>query len=190
MKKTLADRYYSRFDYYKAIPMYEQLMNAYPRNFSVCEKLADSYRRINDSENAEKYYAILMDSSYVNPDYKLYFAQALARNGKYEQSADWYRKFAADKPDDTRGKTFANAYGNVKQFDGDASEYSMHKAGFNSTRSDFSPAWYGKGVVFSSSRKNFSIVKFWYNWTVSSYLDDPLFRKYLCFLMFAKPKFI
>jgi hypothetical protein len=28
MKKTLADRYYSRFDYYKAIPMYRQLLKA------------------------------------------------------------------------------------------------------------------------------------------------------------------
>jgi len=57
MKRTLADKYYNNFDYHKAIPMYEDLLTAYPTNHYIIEKLADSYRHINDSKNAEAYYA-------------------------------------------------------------------------------------------------------------------------------------
>lgn len=171
MKKDLADHYYSIFDYYRAIPMYEQLLKSYPKNFQVCEKLADSYRRVNDSQNAERCYALLMDSSYVNPDFKLCYAQALARNGKYNDAKEWYEKYAVDKPDDPRGALFAKAYSDIKQFSADSSAYVIHKVAFNSDKSDFSPAYFHNGVVFASARRNTGLIKVWYNWTHTSYLD-------------------
>ena len=74
MKKQLADKYYLRFDYYQAIPMYEQLLKSYPGNYQIYEKLADSYFRINDSENAERCYARLVDTTAVKSEYLLRYA--------------------------------------------------------------------------------------------------------------------
>jgi outer membrane protein OmpA-like peptidoglycan-associated protein len=170
-KKRLADHYYERFDYSKAVPMYEQLLVSHPHDYALYEKLADCYRRINDSRNAERCYAVLMDSSYVSPENKLHYAQALARNGKYELSLSWYEKYSADKPGDAMGPAFVKAYRSVGQFYADSNAYSVRKAGFNSPESDFSPVYFKNGIVFVSARHDFSLIRFWYNWTSSPYLD-------------------
>lgn len=177
MKKKLADRYYDRYDYYKAIPMYEQILRSYPRNYQVYEKLADSYFRINDSENAERCYARLVDTTSVNTEYVLHYAQTLARNGKYRLSKQWYVKYAEVRPDDSRGSAFAKAYENLHPFFADSTSFLVQKAPFNSDQSDFGPAYYRDGLIFASARHKFSIVHVLYNWTYSSYLD----------LFFAKP---
>jgi outer membrane protein OmpA-like peptidoglycan-associated protein len=178
MKRDLANRYYDRFDYYKAIPMYEQLLNAYPRNYEVTEKLADSYRRINDRLNAERCYALLVDTSAVKPEYLLYYAEALAANGKYDLSGKWYQKYAEAKPDDNRGHTFSKAYQNVRSFYIDSASFSIRKEPFNSEKSDFAPTYYKNGLIFASARKQIGIIRVLYNWTYSSYLD----------LYFAEPE--
>ncbi len=171
MKKKLADRYYRRFDYYKAIPMYEQLLKSYPQNYEIYGKLADSYRRINDSPNAERCYATLVDSSATKHEYLLYYAQALSRNGKYDQAVNWYQKYYKAEPGDPRGKDFAAAYQNMALFYRDSNSYSIRKMPFCTEASDFSPAYFGKGIVFSSSHPKFSLVRFLYNWTSSSFLN-------------------
>jgi len=177
MKKQLADKYYLRFDYYKAIPMYEQLLKSYPGNYQIYEKLADSYFRINDSENAERCYARLVDTTAVKSEYLLRYAQELARNGKYSLSKQWYSKFVEARPDDSRGPAFSRAYENIRPFFADSASYVIRKMPFNSEQSDFSPMYYKDGLVFASARHEFSIIHIWYNWTSSSYLD----------LFFAKP---
>lgn len=177
MKKQLADKYYERFDYYKAIPMYEQLLKSHPGNYQLHEKLAESYFRINDSENAERCYARLVDTATVKPDYLLHYAQELARNGKYSLAKQWYAKYAEARPEDSRGPAFAKAYDNIRPFFADSASYVVRKVSFNSELSDFSPMYYKDGLVFASARHKFSIVHIWYNWTASSYLD----------LFFAKP---
>jgi len=83
VKKKLADKYYSRYDFYEAIPMYEQLLITSPGDYSVYEKLADSYRKINDSKNAARCYGFLIDTSEVRKEYLLYYAQSEARNVEY-----------------------------------------------------------------------------------------------------------
>jgi tetratricopeptide (TPR) repeat protein len=94
MKEKLADDYYQQYSYYKAIPMYEQLLPGSANKYEIYEKLADSYSKINDSENAERCYEFLVNSPTVKPQYLLYYAEALARNGKYEKAGIWYRKYS------------------------------------------------------------------------------------------------
>jgi len=171
MKKELADRYYSRFDYYKAIPMYEQLLKSYPQKYEIYEKLADSYRRINDMPNAELCFAFLVDTSAARHEYYLYYSQALAHNGKYDQAITWFQKFNEVEPGDSRGKQFSIAYQNLASFYKDSASYSVQKLKFCSDASDFSPAYFGKGLVFASARHEFSLIRLLYNWTNTSFLD-------------------
>ena len=171
MKKKLADRYYNRFDYHTAIPMYEQLLNTYPHSYEIYGKLADSYRRINDSKNAERCYAVLVDTANVRHEYVLYYSQALSRNGKYEKAITWYKKYDELEPSDPRGKEFTMAYRNLSSFYKDSTSYIIQKEPFCSDVSDFSPAYYGKGLVFVSARNQFSMIRLFYNWTYTSFLD-------------------
>lgn len=171
MKKKLADHYYNRFDFHTAIPMYEQMLTTYPHSYEIYEKLADSYRHINDSKNAERCYAVLTDTANVKHEYVLYYSQALSRNGKYDKAVTWYLKYSELEPADTRGIGFAQAYRNLPFFYRDSSSYSISKVPFCSEVSDFSPAYYHNGLVFVSARNQYSMVRLFYNWTYSNFLD-------------------
>ena len=171
MKKNLADHYYNRYDYHTAIPMYEQMLATYPHRYDLYEKLADSYRRINDSKNAERCYAVLVDTINVKHEYVLYYSQALSRNGKYDKAITWYSRYNELEPEDKRGKVFSGAYRNLSVFYRDSTSYSIMKVPFCSEVSDFSPAYYHNGLVFVSARNQFSMVRLFYNWTYSNFLD-------------------
>ena len=60
MKKKQANRYYSHFDFHRAIPIYEKILKKDPLNAEIYEKLANIYDRINDSQNAERCYTFLI----------------------------------------------------------------------------------------------------------------------------------
>lgn len=171
MKEKLADKYFNQFDYYKAIPMYEQLIKGNPNTYRISEKLAESYRKINDNINAEHYYAILTDSTSPKKEYMLYYAQALAHNGKYKESAEWYSKYGKEEPADKRSEGFNDAYKNISKLMSDSSRFQISKSPYCTSASDFGPAYYGNKIVFVSSRKKQSAIKSSYNWTNSSYLD-------------------
>jgi outer membrane protein OmpA-like peptidoglycan-associated protein/tetratricopeptide (TPR) repeat protein len=171
MKEKLANKAYEHFDYYNAITLYEQLLKSQPHNLVIWEKLADSYRRINDSRNAERCYAVLTDTSNARHEYILYYAQALARNGNYDKALHWYRKYTEAEPGDPRGKGFSDAYGNLNAFYQDTTSYLLKKAAFCSNASEFGPAYYHNGLVFESDRYKPSVIRRLYNRTESSYLD-------------------
>lgn len=171
MKEKLADKYYNGYSYYKAIPMYEELLKSSPKNYRIYEKLADSYRKINDSENAERCFAFLVDTPTPRHEYLLYYAQVLARNGRYDKASVWYRKYGESEPADPRGTEFPAFYSNIKSIIADSSSYNVSRAPFNSETSDFSPAFYGNDIVLVSARNKTSIIRSIYNRTYSSFLD-------------------
>jgi len=171
MEKKLADGFYGNFDFYKAITLYESLAKRHPDDLTLFEKLATIYDHINDSKNAERCYAVLVNSREVKPEYLLNYAHALARNGNYDDAQLYYSKYFVMRPDDPRGTGFAKAYQNLSAFYRDSASFSIQKAPFSSPADDFSPAYFGKTIVFSSDRTGFSMIRSDYNWTQSPYLD-------------------
>jgi outer membrane protein OmpA-like peptidoglycan-associated protein len=171
MKEKLADDYYNQFSYYKAIPMYEQLLPGSDNKYRIYEKLADAYSKTGDSKNAERCYEFLVNSSSSKPEYLLYYAESLARNGKYDKAGIWYKKYSEAEPSDNRGKEFAEAYANIRSLFRDSASYIISKVAFDSENSDFSPAYFGENIVFVSSRKKSSIIRSVYNRTNSAFLD-------------------
>ena len=173
-KKKLANRYYSQFDFHRAIPIYEKILKKDPLNAEIYEKLANIYDRINDSQNAERCYTFLTTENEKKeiPSFLLLnYARVLSRNGKYPLAAFWYKKYKDAAPADPRGAAFSDAYQHMELFYKDSVYYTIQKAPFSSDADDFSPAYYQNMIVFASDRTKFSIVRSTYNWTKSSYLD-------------------
>jgi outer membrane protein OmpA-like peptidoglycan-associated protein len=171
MKEKLADDYYKQYSYHKAIPMYEQLLPGSANKYAIYEKLADSYSKTGDSKNAERCFDFLANSPSVKPEYLLHYAESLARNGKYDKAAIWYRKYSEAEPGDNRGKEFSEVCSNIRSLFRDSSSYIVTKVPFDSDNSDFSPSYFGKEIVFVSSRKKPSFIRSVYNRTNSSFLD-------------------
>jgi outer membrane protein OmpA-like peptidoglycan-associated protein len=148
-----ADAAFTKFNYKDAIKLYESYLAKNPNKKDAQENLAHSYRKINDSKNAEKWYAVVVNHPNTKPVNKLYYAQALAMNGRYEESRKWYQTYAKEVGHDERGHVFEKTYQNLAQFYEDASKYEVRLAPFNSKKADFSPMFYRNGIVFCSSRE-------------------------------------
>jgi len=98
----------------------------------------------------------------------------LAKNGKYDQAVNWYQKYSKVQPSDTRGSAFAEAYMNMADFYKDSSGVRLKKSPFSTEADDFSPAYYGGSIVFSSDRQRLSFVGSTYKWTQSPYHEGPV----------------
>ena len=177
VKRKLADSYFNQYDFYKAIPLYSQLVESNPQDSLAYEKLALTYDHLNDSENAERCYAFLATSKEPKPEFLLGYARALSRNGKYDQAIVWYGRYSQSMPRDPRGIAFGDAYRNIWAFFRDSSSCMIKKAPFSSTSDDFSPSYFGESVVFSSDRPGFSLLHSTYNWTNTPFLDLYVARR-------------
>ncbi|MDP4210647.1 MAG: OmpA family protein [Bacteroidota bacterium] len=172
-KEKLADKEFNRYNYYGAIPMYLQINKQKPADIKIMGNLAESYRKINDSENAAVWYRKIIEAGTAKPEDYLYYAQALGRNGDYPLAGEWYQKYYdQNQPNAINGLAFEQAFKNISPFYRDSAYYSIHKTSFNSNKSDFSPMYYRGGIVFVTARKEQgTFIKTLYNWTRTSFLD-------------------
>lgn len=171
MKKKAADKSFNSFHYAEAIKYYESILAKNPDDLDSEEKLAESYRQINDTKNAEKWLAKVVQRPSAKPIHKLLYAEALANEGKYEEAKKWYSEYK----EDSRGQNFVNFYNNeMPILLANDKDYKIEEASFNSkTGADFSPAFLGNKIVFCSNRHSAS--NGWrkdeFKWTKSSFLD-------------------
>ena len=153
-KTAKADRYYQAYDFAAAAKAYEKVVKAEPGNTAAVVKLVQCYARLENTAKA-KYW---LDKAVEMPatDAKNYreLAALLATDARYEDAAKVYEKAVA--AGDKESIKWQQAYQNINAFYEDSLLYEVKKAPFNSAFSDFSPAMYGDGVVFSSSRSNTS----------------------------------
>jgi outer membrane protein OmpA-like peptidoglycan-associated protein/tetratricopeptide (TPR) repeat protein len=166
----MADHEYENLSYLNAIELYEQVLKTESGNMAARQKLADAYRKIKDSKNAERIYSDLVNAN-TDKENLLYYAQALAANGKYELSKKYYQQYAETGVSDSRGKTFAKAYENLTVFFADSASYKVYYTDLNSAQSDFSPTYYGKSLVFISNRVNSTSVPKAYSWNGTPFLN-------------------
>lgn len=171
MKRKLADGYYNNFDFYKAIPMYEQLLRSAPNDAELYLRLATIFDHLGDSQKGEECYAFLVGQKDVNPELLLNYARALSKNGKYSQAREYYLKYKAARPGNPIGDAFSASYQHMDHFYRDSASFKITKAPFSLQADDFSPAYYGGSILFVSDRSGFSVIRSKYNWTQSAYLD-------------------
>src|SRR5687768_3952628 len=85
-----ANKLYDEFSFSKAIEVYEKYLEKHEETYEAVWKLADSYRRINRYEEAEKWYAKAVAYEEAEPVHKLHYAQILQVNRKYSEAVEWY----------------------------------------------------------------------------------------------------
>src|SRR5947209_22931 len=96
----VGDMYYKQFDYRKAIELYKRALKKDSANVHVLQKMADSYRLINDWPGAEPYYAHLASMQNADVMDKLYYAEALRADQKYAEAKVYYKMYADLVPAD------------------------------------------------------------------------------------------
>lgn len=152
------DKWYKDLGYGSAIPEYKSTVGEEGRlDRKTMIRLANSYRLIGDYQNAELYYAQIVESS-SKALYRLYYAQALQANGKCELAKKYFLEYdqliqsdiADGASEDRRGHILANACDT--EFGSNADLALQNEMALNTTSLDFSPAFYKNGLVFVSTR--------------------------------------
>ncbi len=172
-----ANRQFENYAYLNAIRMYEEFLRLdkkqEPAERKEClTKLGYSYRKMQDSKNAERIYETLVaDYNELESETYLYYAQALANNNKHRDSQKMYAKYGEMQTNDLRGKRFTVSYMDMNRFYQDSSSYKIEYLALNSRQADFSPMFYKNGLVFVSARNESGAVKRVFGWNQTPFLD-------------------
>ncbi|MDB5256251.1 MAG: ompa/motb domain protein [Chitinophagaceae bacterium] len=156
-----AEKYYRQNDYMSAITLYEKaLLKDRRRQGLIKLRLANSYLILHHTKEAEFWYKDIMNTkSLIGKQDVMNYAMILLSNKKYEASKAWFEHYIKEYGTDSL------VLGKIKGIDQIASYYEdslskpIHALSINTSYSEFSPVFFGKGIVFTSSRQAESVVK-------------------------------
>lgn len=170
-KLKTAQQKMDNLDYIGAIELYNQILEK-SDDAKAKINLAEAYRKINDTPNAEFWYGQVVRLPQAEPIHKLYYGMMLQRNGKCDVAKEWFQQFVDLSPEDQRGQYLLRAC----DYEGElmtksVSSYEIINCDFNSASDDFSPFFYKGGMVFSSERDTNPIIRRTHNWTGNPFLE-------------------
>ena len=82
-KLAKANTSYDRLQYADALKEYQSALKKDTNSVFIQEKIANCYQKINDPKEAEVWYAKVVSAPTSDVKSKLYYAEALASNGKH-----------------------------------------------------------------------------------------------------------
>ena len=159
MQLKQANAAFERFQYPEAMDGYEKVLEKDKKNREATEKLAHCHRIVGNYAKAEYWYGKAMRMNKSEHIFKFYYAQALMSNGKYKEAEKQFEAYTKVQPKDTRGWRFLDYCQNLDQYLLDPEQYHVSSLPVNSEASDFSPVFYGRGIVFTSSRRDHLLEK-------------------------------
>ncbi|GAB3974982.1 hypothetical protein GCM10028806_31730 [Spirosoma terrae] len=172
-----ANKQFDNLSYVSAVRAYEEFLRADKKKDpaetrEALTKLGYSYRKLQDTRNAERVYSELVkEYTDLDSEIYLYYAQSLAANGKYRESQKMYSQYGEKQGQDLRGRRFTVSYMDLSRFYQDSSSYRLSSLPINSRQADFSPMYYKGGIVFVSARDESGVVKRVFSWNQTPFLD-------------------
>ena len=140
-------------NYHQAIPNYLNVARN-SNNDDAMIKLADCYRMTGQNNSALMWYQKVVQIKNVQPVYQFYYAEALMKNGRYDEAKFYLNKYLAATQGDERANVMLQSCDSIDQFFRDTLMYDITRLTIDNTNSSkFSPAFYKSGIVFVSERQ-------------------------------------
>lgn len=159
-----ANQEYDLLRFASAAELYEEAILDGAASQEVYLKLADSYYKIKDTRNAEKYYQKASEGTLTDAD-KFQYWQSMLQNGKTDEAIVAAKSSTGSKRITNIGTT------DSKKILSDSTVNAVYFMDFNTPYSDFSPTAYDKGLVFVSSRHRGSLHKNVFGWNNTPFLN-------------------
>lgn len=166
-----ANKLYNNKAYSEAIPKYLHSLQKSSLNTEALAKLADCYRLTNNALLAEEYYKKALNLTGSQPINRLYLAEALMQQKKYEEAKKWLEEYNSIATDDNRAADHLQTIKKLNSYYADSAYVKINKININSNQADFSPVVYNNGIIFTSSRKKFSLIQRHHAWTGQNFLS-------------------
>ncbi len=156
LKEKIADSYYNKLAYHKAIPYYVELAKSKKVTADILRKTADCYNKVGNTEQAIYWYRELYDKAdWVTTQDKYEYFLTLRKGGKYETSLLVMKSYLADGGVATDFIKYLqenpNYVEDLKKKNAD--KYTIKTLPFNSAEHDFGATYYEKGILFASPEK-------------------------------------
>jgi peptidoglycan-associated lipoprotein len=144
-----ATEQYNLYNYTKAVQLYLQVYKKEP-SFFIAEHLANSYRLMEDYQNAETWYATTTAMPEAKPeDFK--------NNSKYDEAKAQYTKYYAVSPDIDQKQLkvwVASCDSSIFWIKNPRYYDIINEQNLNSTQSDWGAVKYNNSIIFTSDRRD------------------------------------
>ncbi len=170
---TRADSFYDNYNYPDAISRYKYaLKHGYENQQYLIKRLANAYRLQGDYGNASVWYEKLVQFERVEPVEYFYYARVLQSEKNFEEARQWFEKYSSEVPSDSRALTYSDySVEKVSELYENKNTYELFELSLNTEFDEFSPAWYGDYLVFTSNRPDQELVKRKHSWNDTYFLD-------------------
>ncbi len=169
-----ANKHYELFQYAEAIPYYLKCVESKKpaeKNLAV-QRLADCYRLTSNFAEAKNWYGKTVEIEGVDPVNYFYLGQTLRSLGLYDKAVEAFNTFNTLHPDSLNGEQYYRFCIDIQPWLNlpNMAEIKNVEA-LNTEFSEFGPAFYKNGLVFTSDRRIDALDKSVYGWTNFGFLD-------------------
>lgn len=168
-----ADNSFNNAAYSQAAEQYvEEIKRGDAPDYAI-HNLAECYRMIRDTKNAEVWFAQAVQLRDRTPEEVFNYAQALKSNKKYAEANNWFRLYNELVPEDRRAIMHLTAGNYEKNLNPVVQHYKISNLSINTSSSDFGASYFGdNAVVFSSNYDdNSAAVERTWTWRGNEFLD-------------------
>lgn len=141
---------FAKQSYSKAIGYFEWARDK-DTGLKAYEGLGKSWWALKNYEKAEVYFRLAAEDPTSSPYNHFYLGLTLMANQKYQAASDAFA-WCEERLPESPANDFAGLVQLLPTLLGDSGSYEITSMPFNSSHSDFSPAYYKDGLAFSSSR--------------------------------------
>jgi outer membrane protein OmpA-like peptidoglycan-associated protein/tetratricopeptide (TPR) repeat protein len=135
-------------------------------------ELGDAYYFNANYQASTKWYQLRFKSSeYSLPIHFYRFSQSLKSIGKYDKAEEILKQMSALFPKESARFSAVLLPGYEASRIRNSGRFTIELVSFNSVAADFGPSYYGKQIVFASTRDTGSVFKRSHSWTNQSFTD-------------------
>jgi outer membrane protein OmpA-like peptidoglycan-associated protein len=167
---------FAQFAYAPASQDYEYVLRKRQDPVALAN-ISESYRQMGNSIKSEYWYSKAVQLPGAKPEWHLYLAEAMMKNGKCAEAKKHYATYLDYNRNDYRAQRLMNACDSLSQFYRDTTLFEIVPLRFNTPGENYlSPAFHRNGIVFLSDH---------YTRGLSNTLSDGTGKRYLD-LFYAK----
>ena len=147
-----ANKQYELKAYELAIKSYQKFLKKKPTNVVALNRIADSYRHLNQLEDAAKYYKQAVKSSKVSKEAYLNYGKVLVALGNYTEASGSFSDYADTDP--VAAKQYKNSAAFAYNNRNNPATVDVNSEFINTSGDDFAAIPFGDRVIFSSTRQD------------------------------------
>ena len=155
----------------EASELYEKAYTKDTTRTDLALRVGESYYFINEHHLAEPWYELgINESDTIDPHVWMRYAQCLIVNKKYDQAKHWLQKYNSHIEEDQHALNKISTLDDIHFHFRDSASVEIHPLNINTEHIEFSPAYYGDGIVFLSDQHRQEINNVM-DWNAEEFVD-------------------